>query len=340
MPAPTIRAPLLLLLLSAAPWCGCEIEFDDETKALVKKPELLSVVLEPPEAAPGAPVRASYLMADAWGIFAPGVGMWLPLDPRTAGVKVSGGASGTSGAFGAKLTAELKKLGITPADLARPTLTFRARPKGDYTFDADGLARHPLSLVVQTSRLPADLDTFEELSAGLERAMNQRVVKLATRTLVVSTRPRRCRNPAIKAITADLGGDGGAPASLVLVRHDDADLSLARLRAADAPLVVDAKQKLTFRVTRAAGGLPEDRIRYQWISTGGDFGGTRRREQGWEAPDHRQPRAGEKDQTGQRGADPRTDPNLHPVWLILRSTGGGCRGQSWFELYVRVRASS
>jgi len=46
---------LMLLLVTAA----CSPVFKDKTQALVLKPELLSIVLEPPTAAPGEPVTAA-----------------------------------------------------------------------------------------------------------------------------------------------------------------------------------------------------------------------------------------------------------------------------------------
>ena len=54
-------------------------------------------------------------------------------------------------------------------------------------------------------------------------------------------------------------------------------------------------------------------------------------------PEYRQPGPGEQDQTGFENPDPRTDPNLHTVFVIARDDViDGQLGQAWGEFYLRV----
>lgn len=322
------RRWLVALLVLVA---GCGPEFDDETKALLKKPELLSIVLDPPEAGPGQTVRASFLMADSKGALEPELQLWLPVDLSTAA------SSGMDQGL-ASLQQAIQQLAIKPPQLTDSELTFTVKGAGAYAFNAAGLARQPLSLLVQTGPLPATIRTPDDLLADLQRLIAARAVKLATRTLLVSTRADKSANPKITAISgvvyARRAADKRRP--LTVARHDAADLAAARQAAADDPWVVASETEVLLTVTRPAGEVPEAQIGYQWISTGGDFDGRREREQRWVAPAYVEPGAGEQDQTAQARVNPRTDPNLHPVWLILRDSGDARLGQAWFELYVRI----
>ena len=96
-------------------------------------------------------------------------------------------------------------------------------------------------------------------------------------------------------------------------------------------------EEVVFAVDLEDDSNPDEALRYQWISTGGDFAGLRERVQTFEAPEYRELEPGDVDRSGMEGVDPRLDPNLHPVWMIVRDNGDpGRLGQSWAELYVRV----
>jgi hypothetical protein len=183
--------------------------------------------------------------------------------------------------------------------------------------------------------LDMDLDELDTL-------LDSQSVKLGMRTLVISDRDDKNRNPRVTGIS--WGQDADAqPDPVRMLASFDANLAVLRQQAAAEPMEVEQKQTVHFKVQVEDDDPIEEAIRFQWISTGGDFEGLREQVQKWECPEYQEPDAdkGEADQRGQDDADPRTDPNLHPIWVIVRDSGiAGQLGQSWAEFYVRVLPSA
>jgi len=308
-----------LLLLLTLPLPGCELDVVDKYQSLLMKPELLSMVLEPPEAAPGARVEASYLLADERGVLEPLGRLWVPADLTL----VDPAGVGPSSDWVADLRARLSAVGLRWEDLLGERLRLTAQ--GDAAASAGGISEATLSLLVQVKPLCAGAEgdpatLLEELPANLGCG----AVRLGIRRLTVSTRASKAANPRLERIQATDATGRSHP--LELARSDDPELAAARQRAAQHALSLEEKSTVVLSVQAKD---PTEELEVQWISTGGDFGGTRLKDQRFAVPAYR---------TGTGDGDRATnDPNLYPVWLILRSSAGG---QSWAELYLRVEPSS
>ena len=150
----TLLAAILLAAIAALA-LACEPDFEDGSMALLKKPEILSVVLEPPEAAPGEQVNASFLIADGKGVIEGKAALWMPM---TEGQ--------TDEAFMAET---LAAMALELDDLAAPTLDFTVPPAELFGFDDDGFGGLPLSLVAAHGDDPAPGTTAMELLGGLEQ---------------------------------------------------------------------------------------------------------------------------------------------------------------------------
>ncbi len=322
------RALSVLLALLALFAAACGADFEDGAMAELKKPELLSIVLEPPEAAPGEGVTASFLLADQHGPIEEAAQIWLP----SFDLADQGGRRRTntgSAVFDPEMALD---------ELMLPELSLVVGEGADYQFDEQGFAGHVLGLLAFVGEAP-DPETIAGMDPDdLDALLDSEQVKLGIRNLVVSEREERNRNPRVTGI--DWGSDEEERSGRAeLVTSSDDDPVGTRQQAADHPIEMEEKQGLYFEVAVEDDDPIEQAILYQWISTGGDFGGTRERIQQWEAPAYREPdsEAGERDQRGEQGVDARSDPNLHPVWVIVRDSGiSGRLGQSWAELYVRV----
>ncbi len=316
-------SPTFFFSLVAAALLGCAPEFDDPTMAVVKKPEILSIVLEPPEAAPGETVRASFLMADDRGVIAHNANVWLPV---SAGGEMSD----------AEMGAALEEMGLDLTSLGETQLEFTVPPASSFTFDEEGLSGQMLSLFAATGDTPDPETPVEQLLGTLDNLVESGEFKTALRTLVVSERSTRNQNPVIQSVST--GDEEAQENPVTIVLSSDEDIQSARQLAVDNPLIVDAKQKLAFAVDAEDDTDDGAALRFQWISTGGDFAGLRERVQEFEAPEYKELEPGDVDQTDLENVDPRTDPNLHPAWVIVRDDSTpGALGQSWAELYVRVQ---
>lgn len=288
-------------LAGAALLCmaGCQPNFEDSTQALVKKAELLSIVLHPPEAVVGQQVTASFLMVDEHGPLSPSYNIWLPSSPE----QLSSDA----------LQQALSEQGIAPIQLTGQRLTFTAGAPGSQSIW--------LCVPTDPDAEPPPIQQMDSLLEQLSSQMDGDRFKLGTRTLRITDGRPALKNPDVEGIVARVG-DGAEEHPLTLVRYDEQDLAKARNAAAANPLEVPSGSDLELEVLTAAS---ED-LRFQWVSTGGDFEGRRKRVEPWRAPEHTSVGPGQIDE------------NLHTVWLILR--GGDPRipggGQSWFEFYVRV----
>ena len=296
---------LLLLLLTAA--VGCGVEFDDEHQYLLKKAELLSITLDPPAVGPAETSRASLLLADAEGEKAPGFVAWFAGDPMSL-------MAGESSEALVSL-----KLGTS--------VEFEAPAEKDCVFDDEGNATLPLGLLVQIGELPADVKTPEEIMEALPRLLDDGVVKLASRTLQIRKGGApQAVNPRVAGISVELEDEaqGAARPQVALVHHDDADIAAARHEAKAKAISVIAEERVHLHVA-AAPPSDLDKLRLQWVATGGDLKGRRLARQPWVAPKYKEPKAGEP------------DPNVYTLWLIARDDPETEKlGQSWFEFYLRV----
>jgi hypothetical protein len=303
-----------LLTLCAALTSGCEPEFDDDHQYLLKKPELLSIVLEPPVVAPGESTRASLLFADAGGAKEPGFVAWLRGDPLAT--------------MGAVDPASLSSMALGS------TVELRAPQAADCVFDERGRATMPLSLLVQVAPLPAEVQTPQQIINALPSLIARGVVKLATRTLQIQREAPRGVNPRVASVALEVDGEG-ARREATLVRHDAPELAAARALARSRALRVTGSQRVQLAVEVAPPSRLEE-LALQWISTGGDLKGRRLPRQPFEVPAYVELGQGSSG-PGQATAKAATDPNLYVIWLILRDDPAtGRLGQSWVELYLRV----
>ncbi len=297
---------------------GCAPEFDDPTMAVLKKPEILSVVLSPPEAVPGQTVRATFLMADDRGVIEDNANVWMPM-----------------GASDEDMGAALAEMGLSLESLGEAEFEFKVPPASSFSFDADGLSGQMVSLFAATGNTPDPETPVGQLLGSLEDLVESGDFKTAFRTLVVSERSNRNQNPVIWSIKA--GDEDAQNTHVTVVQSDDLDIAAARQLAADSPLVVKEGESIFFAVDVEDDSNDAISLRYQWISTGGDFAGLREKVQEFETPEYKDLESGDEDQTGLENVNPRVDPNLHPVWLVVRDNGiSGSLGQSWVEFYVRV----
>jgi hypothetical protein len=316
------RTLVALLLLVNVALLGCAPEFDDPTKAVLKKPEVLSIVLDPPEAAPGETVRASFLLADDRGVLEANANMWLPI---VGGLEMSD----------VQMDAVLEEMNLEFESLGSAEFEFTVPSASSFVFDDDGLSGHMISLFTAMGENPSPDVSVDAFFASLESLVDSGDVKASFRTLVVSKNTKRNLNPLVLSINA---GDNEQQDTLItILTSDNLDKAAARQTAADNPLVVTQKEEVVFSVDVEDDSNGEDALTYQWISTAGDFRGLRKQVQEFDAPGFLELEEGEVDQTGLENADPRVDPNLRPVWLIVRDDGiPGSLGQSWAEFYIRV----
>lgn len=323
------RAPVGLCLTAVCALClGCEDYFDDESMAELKKTEILSIVLSPPEIAPGETSRATVLLSDEHGVIDNAAYIWLPdFDLDDPGGRRRTGAG----------SADLDAIDDIEV-LTEPAFDLTLDDDRSYDTDPDGFAEHTIGLLAFT-------DDFEVMglrqhyeAPDLDALLGESDIKLGFRTILVSNRENKNQNPRIRSVRCRVE-DSDRAEGATLVRSYDAltEIESLRQRAADYPIEAEEKVDVTFSVTVEDDDPIEEAIRYQWISTGGDFGGRREQKQTWTAPEYREPEGSERDQSGQRDVDRRIDPNLYPVWIILRDNGIANRmGQSWAEFYVRV----
>ncbi len=320
MPDHSRRASLLIPLLAAGALLGCGLDLQDGAQSLLKKAELLSVVLDPPTARPGQSVRASFLLADPRGPLRPLAVQWLPAALTEAEI----GDGGPSPSWVATVERDLPRWALTGDDLRQETLLLRA----------PAAAGGPLSLSLLVQVTPrcvgSDNERGEEaLLNHLYENMACGAVKLGRRTLLVTPDPPVEGNPRVLSIAVQQGE--GPVRTARLVRPGDADLDGSRAAAMAGAVAIQGSSDVTFAAQAEAAPLSAAGdeqgaadLLYQWISTGGDFGGKRLASEAFEAPAYTEP-AGE-----------RQDPNLYPVWLILRQGSLEPLGQTWAELYIRV----
>ena len=324
-----------LLLGAGLGLSACGPQFKDQDMALLKKPELLSVVAAPPMAAPETAVALSFLLADQHGPITGLPNAWLP---------VSAGANGSLPSDPEAITREAEALGLTLDALVKPVLSLTLKSGRDYTFNTSGYSAQMVTLLAATSEMSL---TPEQIAADptlLMKEVEGQRVKLGLRTVQVALTATRNANPRITAIEAATSDGAKTPLSFssseMAGQEAGAVLAASRQARADAPLEVKSGTKVTFLVSAEDDGPSAD-LRYQWISNGGDFGGYRLKKEPWRAPRYQDPAkfsAEQKDWRGKTLVAWRQDPNLYAVWLILRDNGKtlDSLGQSWAEFFVRI----
>lgn len=312
---------------------GCGPGFEDDTQSILKKAEILSIILDPPEASPGDTVKISFLAADEKGALSNNFNLWLPMDAANSDDSDDSTASDLE-----SLAAMSAESGLTFEDLLSPIIEYTVPSKEGYAYNEDGFAAQMLSLFIEVKSIEVDENDQAALFSKIQGYVETGEIKTGIRTLLVSERNEKNRNPEIVNIGARLE-DENSVTSLSLVRHDDEDIPSLRRAIATEPFVANGGAELEFVSEVEDDGDLENELRFQWISTGGDFQGRRLQTQPWQAPEYVKPNPDEdeEDLTGKEEVDPRQDPNLHPVWLIVRDIGADNQsGQAWAEFYVRV----
>jgi len=298
---------------------ACGPTFEDDSAAILMKPELISIVLDPPEAAPGQTVRASFLMADERGVLEDVFNFWLP-------------ASFDYGNGELDMEAAMKESGLDLTQLIAPSIEFEAATGKELSFNSEGLAAETVTLIAGLKEPEEEAAGMDELFKNLDRAIQDGQAETGIRTLVVSQNEERNRNPLVKSIK--LIKASGQEQAMLLLHHDDKNLYERRREAAAAAVSVKAGEEITLLVESEDDSTDPLALRYRWVSTGGDFGGFAAAEQPWTAPEYIDP--DNEDRTDESD-ELRRDPNLRPIWLVLRDNGETERlGQSWVEFYVRI----
>ncbi len=324
------RLWLLTIVAFAMTAFACGPDFDDPSMSRVKKPELLSIVLDPPEAAPGDTVTASFLLADQFGPVEDKLNFWLPTAPGSSDFASDASDSGSV----VDIENVLADSGLDMMDLISPRLEYIVPREEDYAFDSFGMSPQMFSLLVQVGEL--DLSRPEALMEDMESLIRNGDVKMAYRTLIVSNREFRNTNPRVTELRMKFGGE---EQDVSWVPFDDPSPSASRRKAAGTPVIVKEYSSVLFTVEVEDENETdlENAIRYQWISNAGDFGSRREKKQEWIAPFYVPPIGADQDQSKSENPDFRKDPNLHAAWLILRDNGVENQlGQSWVEFYIRV----
>ncbi len=336
-----LRIVLLALLLIPFGACGAfETNFEDETVGIVKKPEVLSIVLSPPEAAPGEEVTASFLAADAEGRLTPSMQLWTLINEEMSQSLFSPPADGDSDL---EAETETPPLSLDMLDMDSmgffPSFTFTVPSADSFAFDSNGLAPMMLALLMTTETVTLDFQDPETMEKEFQRVLASSNTRTSYRTLVVSTRDEKNKNPRISAVYAHIGEDG-ARVPLVFTTSNDEDIAARRAAAQANPFIYSLTRNygvLYFYLEVEDEGDLETNILYQWASLDGDFTGRRDQDQKWLVPHYRYPTEGQSDQTGLESVDARTDPNLYPIWAIIRDNGADDQlGQTWVEFYVRI----
>jgi len=339
-------ATVMLLLAALINASACSPTFDDDSKSILMKPEIIAITLDPPEAAPGATVKASFLAADQFGVIseAPVNGgllqLWMLAEPGASAF--ASGAANNGSLDSANVDGDSETTDAAMPDMQNigimPVFSFDTYPGSDYTFNQAGLAPQLLTLIFFPQGVdPAELQT-EDIADKIQEMMDSGQAQLALRTLVVSNRSDTNRNPRITAASAAI--KDAVPQDLTFLTNDSDNIPAARAEAAANPFEVKYEKnlRLHFTITVEDEGDLEDALLYQWISNAGEFKQLPTAERDLIVPEYIEPIGDFSDQSELDSVDPRTDPNLHAVWVIVRDNGVENQlGQSWIEFYIRVK---
>ncbi|RJO67044.1 MAG: hypothetical protein C4523_10480 [Myxococcales bacterium] len=329
------------LALAATFAVACTGGFEDDTFSRVVTPRVLSIVLEPPEAAPGETVVASFLAADEKGPRLPPLQLWFKVPPDESGF-ASAGLD-----FGADVGGGEGAPPIDPESMGfMPTFNFTVAAEEKYTFDAAGLAPQLITLFVpRDDKLPPLSDDPDEQMEQFQKLLDDNKIEFVLRTLVVSAREEKNRNPRIIDVSVGFGEDGERE-SVAFFTSADPSPVIKRQETADAAYVLSildmyggaTAKELYFTIDVEDEGDTEDSLRYAWVSTGGGFGNLRQKNQRWTPPIYLAPadEPAQEDEPAEH-ARIREDRNLYPIWVIVRDNGVENQlGQAWVEFYVRI----
>lgn len=321
---PLRRIKYYIALVMTGGLFTCNADFKDSSMSLLKKPEILSIVIEPPEAAPGESVKASFLVADQYGVIDDAMVLWLPdieFNSRLVGRR-------------SNMKTSVTKLSELDEEVKQPIAQIKLDDATRYEYDQEGFANHYIGLMAfmdEKDVLDMDINNMEE---NLNALLWRDGAIMAIRTLMVSNRKEQNRNPRVAEIFWGKN-ESKQKDSVSLVRSSIENIDVIRMEAMARPVEIIQKEKLYFRIQVEDDDPVKAAIRYQWIATGGDFGEVRRKIQPWEAPEYidGQPQLPDPKQNIPKN----NDPNLYTLWVILRDNGIRNRtGQGWAEFYVRI----
>jgi|GEM_PF-2086549 len=340
---------VLLMIFTTA----CGATFEDDTSSIVVKPTIISIVVEPPEAAPGDVVTASYLLADEKGTLTAPLQLWTLSD----GISASAMDAVDEG----NVTLEDgQNQNISPDDLEdagidmNTEFTFTVPESLSGNLEKSSAISQIVTLLVGMPTLNLAEVDLTDFAKTIESLIASGDVKTGLKTLVVSKNEQKNQNPRLTGLTARIEEDG-TPVPVVFVSSFDQDKASKRAEAIAKPVVYEVCNNelffnepdsycpidsLYFKATVEDDAKnPEEAIRYQWISNDGDFKGRRDADQVWSIPCYVvPPETTEGEDPATSPDDPREDINLHPVYLILRDNGvEGTLGQSWAEFYVQIK---
>ncbi|MBN2524953.1 MAG: hypothetical protein JXR76_01080 [Deltaproteobacteria bacterium] len=294
-----INTSLIIALLPLV--IACFEEFDDPTQAVLKKTEIIGITLNPPEASPGDTVTATVHVADGLGKRPALSAIWM--------------TDGTDS--------------LIP--LLGQTVQFVVPSIPDDAYNEHGMAAYMISVAVaKDNRLLENLGGIDDIDAIL----NSNDVLFGMRTLTVSRTPNapRTNNPTLSRLALHRADD--TIVDIIAAVSTAPDFEAQRQIAMASPLTITEDEEVHFQAVSSAA-LPGNTLRYQWISTAGDFKSRREAIEPWIAPEY-------KEYTGGAPADPlnlqaRKDPNIHPVFLLIRDDGEPWHlGLTIAEFYVRV----
>lgn len=338
MPRSHVRHVARTLLLIAWAMAACGPSFDDETASLVRKPMVLSVVLDPPEAAPGESVTATVLMADARGPLSPVMQMWAMIPPEQSSYASFGVSGGEIQGSNDEESTDEGSSALPEGEIGfGPVFPFVVPDAARFTYDAEGLAPLQISFAAALDAIDPALLQSEDPAALLQELIGAGKARAALRTLIVSQRTERNRNPRVTSLSVSIGKTGERT-DLSFLTSEDPDPAARRDSIRSQAFVYRFRkgERLYFHVTvEDDGENPDTSLQYQWISLGGNFEYMRKSDQPWIPPRYIGPDEHPKGVPDE--ALERPDVNLYPVWLVVRDSGvPGQLGQGFAEFYVKI----
>lgn len=342
-----------LFLISLVTACGSS--FVDETASIMLKPTIVSIVLDPPEAAPGDKVTASYLLADEYGTLKVPLQVWTLTDGSSI-YAMDAVDEGNLNIEDGDIDSDATE-GEMPEDVQislNPVFDFTVPEElSDSLEESEMVSQIVMLLVGMPSLDMSDIDP-EDLSQDIKTLISSGDVKTGLRTLIVSDKDKKNQNPKLTKLTIRIEEDGEEQEA-VFVSSFDKDIEAQRKIAIENPYVFYTCNNNLFykppvsycpietlyfkaEVEDDAEDL-EKAIRYQWISNAGDFQGRRNADQVWSIPCYFfHPDYMNENNSPENPLEPREDVNLHPIYLVLRDNGvEDTLGQSWAEFYVRIK---
>ncbi len=343
---------------------ACTPQFDDAMASFVQKPQMLVMTLDPPEIDAGDTVSADFLMADERGRLHPELALWVRNEPGDIQTNARSGIDeGQQQGFSEGDEGDVY-FG-TPGDYAFVFETYNSK---EYLYDEDGFASQTVLLVVpndpidESQFVGVDMETaIEQYATGL---MDGSVASLINfRTAIVSKREDKNRNPQITGLRVLLDSDDNEGEDITFTTGEDTPLDYTTSPAAMNPYIVTVKKTVKngkvrykndidivyFEITATDPDAQseeelEETLRYQWFSpsypNGGEFKQTRKRIQEFTLPTFTAADDKKLEEPVPEDCvetDHRCQPNLYPVWIVVRDNGEDTSlGSTWAEFYVKV----